>query len=94
VRMVDFGPGVERSVRAVARFGRDAHHASGRRVQRATAYKWTNITGNGTLPGRIMWVLLDCKPVYGADGEMIESNLGSLKKEHLGRGHICTRREP
>ncbi|KAF2850047.1 NAD(P)-binding protein [Plenodomus tracheiphilus IPT5] len=55
-------------------------------VQRATAHKWTNITGNGTLPGRMMWVLLDCKPVYGADGEVVEGDLGSLKKEYVGRG--------
>jgi quercetin dioxygenase-like cupin family protein len=55
-------------------------------VQRATAHKWTNITGNGTLPGRMMWVLLDCKPVYSADGEKVEGDLGSLKKEYVGRG--------
>lgn len=55
-------------------------------VQRATAHKWTNITGNGTLPGRMMWVLLDCKPIYAADGKKVEGDLGDLKKEYVGRG--------
>ncbi|KAF5566611.1 cupin domain-containing protein [Fusarium napiforme] len=30
-------------------------------VQRATAHKWKNITGNETMPGRMMWILLDAK---------------------------------
>ena len=55
-------------------------------VQRATAHKWKNITGNGTLPGRMMWFLLDCKPVYRADGNKVEGDLGDLKKEYAGRG--------
>lgn len=54
-------------------------------VQRATSHKWKNITGNGTLPGRMMWVLLDCKPVYVA-GEKVDGDLGDLKKEYVGRG--------
>ncbi|KAI0886287.1 uncharacterized protein GGS22DRAFT_179189 [Annulohypoxylon maeteangense] len=54
-------------------------------VQRATAHKWKNITGNGTLPGRIMWVLLDCKPVY-VNGKRMQGYLGDLTKEYAGRG--------
>ncbi|KAF5589172.1 cupin domain-containing protein [Fusarium pseudoanthophilum] len=30
-------------------------------VQRATAHKWKNITGNETMPGRMMWILLDAE---------------------------------
>ena len=54
-------------------------------VQRATAHKWKNITGNGSLPGRIMWVLLDCNPVH-VGGKKVEGFLGDLKKEYVGRG--------
>ncbi|TRX91637.1 hypothetical protein FHL15_007419 [Xylaria flabelliformis] len=28
-------------------------------VQRATAHKWKNITGNGSMPGRMVYILLD-----------------------------------
>lgn len=54
-------------------------------VQRATAHKWVNVTGNGTLPGRVMWVLLDCKEVVDAKGEKVEGYLGSLQEHYEGR---------
>lgn len=54
-------------------------------IQRATAHKWKNITGNGTMPGRMMWILLDCKDVY-ANGQKMEGFLGDLEKEYVGRG--------
>jgi hypothetical protein len=54
-------------------------------VQRATAHQWKNITGNGTMPGRMMWILLDCKDVYVGDKKM-EGFLGDLEKEYVGRG--------
>ncbi|KAF4125702.1 Cupin domain [Geosmithia morbida] len=41
-------------------------------VNRASAHQWHNITGNGTLPGRMMWVLLDCKPLTIAGKELGE----------------------
>lgn len=53
-------------------------------VQRATAHKWKNITGGGTLPGRMIYVLLDCKPVT-VNGASIEGFLGDLEKEYEGR---------
>lgn len=55
-------------------------------IQRATNHMWKNITGNGTLPGRMMWVLLDCKEVV-VDGKRVEGDLGGLQKEYVGRGH-------
>ncbi|KAI1660855.1 hypothetical protein F4813DRAFT_266251 [Daldinia decipiens] len=55
-------------------------------VQRATAHKWKNITGNGTLPGRMLWVLLDTKEVT-IDGKKISGDLGDLQKEYAGRGN-------
>jgi hypothetical protein len=37
-----------------------------------------------------MWVLLDCKPVYGADGEKLESNCGPRGTYVLGGNHRST----
>lgn len=54
-------------------------------VQRATAHKWINITGNGSLPGRMLFVLLDCNDVY-ANGKKMEGYLGTLAKDYEGRG--------
>lgn len=53
-------------------------------VQRATAHKWRNITGNGTLPGRMLYVLLGCNDVY-VNGTKMEGYLGALEKEYVGR---------
>lgn len=53
-------------------------------VQRATAHKWKNITGGGTQAGRMLYILLDCKPVV-VNGETIEGYLGDLEKEYEGR---------
>lgn len=54
-------------------------------VQRASAHKWHNISGNGTLPGRMMWVLLDCKSVV-VNGESLAEYLGELQPYYEGRG--------
>ncbi|KAI1074587.1 hypothetical protein F5B20DRAFT_586200 [Whalleya microplaca] len=53
-------------------------------VQRAAAHKWRNITGNGTLPGRMLYVLLDCNDVV-VNGVKLEGFLGELEKEYAGR---------
>ena len=49
-----------------------------------TCYR--NLTGGGTQPGRMMWILLDCKEVL-VNGVKIEGFLGDLEKEYEGRGH-------
>lgn len=54
-------------------------------IQRATSHKWKNLTGNGTLPGRMLYVLLDCKDVI-VNGSKVEGFLGELEKEYKGRG--------
>ncbi|KAL3484004.1 hypothetical protein BJX62DRAFT_248832 [Aspergillus germanicus] len=51
-------------------------------VQRATAHKWHNITGRGTLPGRMLWILVDCGDVE-IGGEKMEGYLGTLAKEYV-----------
>ncbi|PHH61955.1 hypothetical protein CDD81_7704 [Ophiocordyceps australis] len=53
-------------------------------VQRATAHKWRNVTGNGTLPGRMLFVLLDCNEVV-VDGKKMDCYLGSLEKYYTHR---------
>ncbi|KAI1771733.1 hypothetical protein F4818DRAFT_428894 [Hypoxylon cercidicola] len=55
-------------------------------IQRATNHMWKNIHGNGTLPGRMLWILLDCKEVI-VDGKKVEGDLGDLHKEYAGRGN-------
>jgi quercetin dioxygenase-like cupin family protein len=52
-------------------------------VQRATAHKWINISGNGLLPGRMLFVLLDVNDVY-AGGKKLNVYLGALAKEYAG----------
>ncbi|RYP63554.1 hypothetical protein DL771_009216 [Monosporascus sp. 5C6A] len=54
-------------------------------VQRATAHQWKTIMGNGTLPGRMMWILLDCNDVY-VNGKKMEGFLGDLAKEYVDQG--------
>ncbi|PYI20859.1 NAD(P)-binding protein [Aspergillus violaceofuscus CBS 115571] len=53
-------------------------------VNRATAHKWINVTGNGTLPGRMLFILLDVNPVF-AGGKQLEGYLGTLAKDYEGR---------
>ncbi|KIA75784.1 hypothetical protein HK57_00398 [Aspergillus ustus] len=53
-------------------------------VQRATAHQWHNVTGNGTLPGRMIWVLLDCKPVL-VEGVPLGEELNELAPYYEGR---------
>ena len=53
-------------------------------VQRATSHKWRNVTGGGTEPGRMLYILLDFKEVV-VNGEKVEGFLGDLAKEYEGR---------
>ncbi|KAL8666839.1 MAG: hypothetical protein Q9202_001079 [Teloschistes flavicans] len=53
-------------------------------VQRATAHQWINVTSNGLLPGRMLFVLLDVNDVYVGDKKM-EGFLGTIAKDYIGR---------
>jgi hypothetical protein len=53
-------------------------------VQRGTAHKWINITGNGLLPGRMLFVLLDVNDII-VNGQKMEGYLGTLAKDYVGR---------
>lgn len=53
-------------------------------VNRGAMHAWRNLTGNGTLPGRMLWVLLDCKPLI-INGQEAEEDLGELAPYYQGR---------
>lgn len=53
-------------------------------VNRATAHQWINVTGNGLLPGRILFVLIDANEV-NVGGKKVEGFLGSITKDYVGR---------
>ncbi|EMR69833.1 putative cupin domain-containing protein [Eutypa lata UCREL1] len=53
-------------------------------INRAGSHKWKNITGNGAKPGRMMYILLDCKDVIGND-KKVEEDLGLLAPYYMGR---------
>ncbi|KAL6855656.1 NAD(P)-binding protein [Trichoderma novae-zelandiae] len=53
-------------------------------VQRASAHQWHNITGGGNLPGRMMWVLLDCKPIV-INGQELKEELNELQPYYENR---------
>ncbi|KAL9017474.1 MAG: hypothetical protein Q9185_005187 [Variospora sp. 1 TL-2023] len=53
-------------------------------VQRATAHQWINLTGNGLLPGRILFVLIDVNDVVVGEKKM-ERFLGTITKDYEGR---------
>ncbi|KAK0634888.1 hypothetical protein B0T17DRAFT_586555 [Bombardia bombarda] len=54
-------------------------------VQRATAHSWRNITGNGNMPGRMLYILLDCKDVV-VNGKKMEGYLGWLEEYYKHEG--------
>ncbi|KAL4957405.1 hypothetical protein BDW69DRAFT_156246 [Aspergillus filifer] len=81
---VDYGIVVEGEFRLILDSGEERIMRTGDvSIQRATAHKWHNITGGGTLPGRMMWVLIDCKDVV-VGGKKMEGYLGSLAKDYVG----------
>lgn len=82
---IDYGVVVEGTFKLILDSGEERIMRQGDvSVQRATAHKWHNITGNGTMPGRMLWILLDCKDVV-VDGKVMEGYLGELEKEYVGR---------
>lgn len=61
-------------------------------IQRSTAHRWINVTGNGLLPARILFVLLDVKPLNVA-GTKVDGFLGVLGKDYVGLpGHEAAAR--
>lgn len=47
-------------------------------INRGGAHTWRNTTGNGTLPGRMLYVLVDSKPIVTDKGEELGEYLGEL----------------
>ena len=59
-------------------------------VQRSTSHRWINVTGNGLLPARILFVLLAIKDLKVA-GNKVDGYLGVLGKDYVGLpGHEKT----
>ncbi|RDA93279.1 hypothetical protein CP533_2064 [Ophiocordyceps camponoti-saundersi (nom. inval.)] len=82
---LDYGVVIEGEFRLILDSGEERIMRQGDvSVQRASAHQWHNITGNGTLPGRMMWILLDCKPVL-IDGKPLEEELNELQPYYEGR---------
>ncbi|POS68896.1 cupin domain-containing protein [Diaporthe helianthi] len=54
-------------------------------VNRGAMHAWRNLTGNGTLPGRMLWILLDCKPFVLNNGQEAQEDLGDLAQYYQGR---------
>ncbi|KAI1125337.1 hypothetical protein F5Y10DRAFT_268164 [Nemania abortiva] len=52
-------------------------------VQRSTAHRWINVTGNGLLPGRILFILLDVNDLE-VRGSKVQGHLGVLEKDYAG----------
>jgi len=52
-------------------------------IQRSTSHRWINVTGNGLLPGRILFVLLDIKD-FNIAGTKVDGFLGVLGKDYVG----------
>ncbi|KAI1377700.1 hypothetical protein F4677DRAFT_45320 [Hypoxylon crocopeplum] len=82
---LDYGIVIEGEFKLILDSGEERiMHPGDVSVQRASAHKWHNISGNGTLPGRMMWILLDCKNVV-VNGEKLEEYLGELEPYYEGR---------
>jgi quercetin dioxygenase-like cupin family protein len=47
-------------------------------INRGGAHTWRNMTGNGTLPGRMLYVLIDSKPIVTLKGEELGEYLAEL----------------
>lgn len=47
-------------------------------INRGGAHTWRNITGNGTMPGRMIYVLVGSKPIVTAKGEELGQHLAEL----------------
>ncbi|KAI1743797.1 NAD(P)-binding protein [Xylaria scruposa] len=55
-------------------------------IQRATGHQWKNLTGGGTMPGRMLWFLVGVKDVY-ANGKKLEEYMGPLGVYYEGKSH-------
>ncbi|KAK3292859.1 uncharacterized protein B0H64DRAFT_363025 [Chaetomium fimeti] len=96
VRMIDFAPGVESPMHramsldygTVVEGEFEVELDSGEKrtmrpgdvlVQRATAHKWRNLSPDK--PGRMLFVLLDCKPMEPINGKEFKIELNELQPD-------------
>jgi hypothetical protein len=53
-------------------------------IQRSTNHRWINVTGNGLLPARILFVLLDTQDLDIGGSKVNDTSLGILGKDYVG----------
>ncbi|KFA71423.1 hypothetical protein S40288_04291 [Stachybotrys chartarum IBT 40288] len=63
-------------------------------IQRSPSHEWVNITGDGLLPGRVLFVMLDTRDAQVAGNKFNES-LGVFDRDYAGlNGHETAVRVP
>ncbi|KAF2177783.1 NAD(P)-binding protein [Zopfia rhizophila CBS 207.26] len=84
VNSIDYAIVIEGVFKMVLDSGEERYmHRGDIAVQRSTAHKWINVTGNGLLPARILFILQDVKDVY-AGGQKVAGYLGPLGDDYVG----------
>lgn len=84
VNSIDYAIVIEGTFKMVLDSGEERYmHRGDIAVQRSTAHKWINVTGNGLLPARILFILQDVKDVYAA-GKKLDGYLGPLGDDYVG----------
>ena len=82
---IDYGVVIEGEFKLILDSGEERIMRQGDvSVQRVSAHCWHNITGGCSMPGRMMWVLLDCKPLI-INGEPLKEVLNELQPYYEGR---------
>ena len=96
--MVDFALGVESPLHRVIDYGvvlnggieleledgqRQVVNEGDIGINRTCSHKWRNITSNGTLPERMLYILLDCNGVT-VNEQNLEGFLGTPEKDYIG----------
>lgn len=84
VRSIDYCVVIEGTFRLVLDSGEEKLMNRGDvTVQRGTNHRWINVTGNGTLPGRVLFVLQDIEDLE-VSGKKIGGDLGDLGRDYVG----------
>jgi len=84
VKSIDYCVVIEGSFRMVLDSGEErTMHRGDVAVQRSTCHRWINVTGNGHLPGRVLFVLQDIQDLEIA-GKKVDGDLGELGRDYVG----------
>ncbi|KAI1432420.1 hypothetical protein GGR50DRAFT_688960 [Xylaria sp. CBS 124048] len=91
VKSIDFAVVIEGVFKMVLDSGEERiMHRGDTVVNRSGNHRWINVTGNGLLPARILFVLQDIKDLQ-LGGAKVDGDLGELGKDYVGLpGHTAT----